>query len=71
MSTKVLRLPDVESITGLSRSTIYKKIKAGTFPKYMKLGSRSTGWLASDVESWVQSCIYGNMSDQSSGGGDE
>lgn len=39
--------------TGLSRSTVYKYIDAGTFPKPRQLGPRRVGWLATDVTSWM------------------
>jgi len=51
---KVLRLPDVKSETGLSRSALYQRIADGTFPKQINLGGRAVGWLASDVESWIK-----------------
>ena len=49
----IIRRRDVESRTGLSRSTIYHYIKEGTFPKPIKLGERAVGWLESEVESWI------------------
>jgi prophage regulatory protein len=39
--------------TGLARSTIYKYIKEGLFPKPISLGSRSVGWIQSEVEEWI------------------
>ncbi len=53
----ILRLPKVMEITGLARPTIYLKIKQGTFPHQLKLGPRAVGWLAADVQSWIESCI--------------
>jgi prophage regulatory protein len=53
----ILRRKEVESRTGLSRSTIYHRIKEGTFPKQIKLGARSVGWLESEIESWIATCI--------------
>ena len=50
---RFLRLPDVKSRTGLSRSSIYAKIKQGIFPKYINLGARSVGWLESEVNEWI------------------
>jgi len=54
---KMLRRPSVESITGLSRSSIYAKMADGTFPKPIKLGERSVAWLESDVQGWLNECI--------------
>lgn len=53
----ILRLPQVKGHTGLSRSSIYAGIKAGTFPSPVKLGERAVGWTASSIEAWVQSRV--------------
>jgi prophage regulatory protein len=52
-TVKILRRPEVETRTGLSRSTIYAKINANEFPKGIRLGRRAVGWLESDVASWI------------------
>jgi prophage regulatory protein len=49
----ILRLKNVKNRTGLSRSTIYERIKAGTFPVQVMLGPRSVGWLESDINAWI------------------
>ncbi|MDE1008874.1 MAG: AlpA family transcriptional regulator [Paraburkholderia fungorum] len=46
----ILRRKQVEQVVGLSRSTIYQRIKDGTFPKPIPLGGRLVGWRASDIE---------------------
>ncbi len=51
---RILRRPDVTSITGLSRSTIYALMEKGAFPKQVKLGSRAVGWLESEIENWLR-----------------
>ncbi|MCL4671257.1 helix-turn-helix transcriptional regulator [Burkholderia pseudomallei] len=38
---------------GLSKSEIYRRIQAGTFPKPIPLGARAVGWLESDVNTWI------------------
>jgi prophage regulatory protein len=48
-----LRRKQVETRTGLSRSTIYQYIKDGAFPKPVPLGPRAVGWLESDVSQWI------------------
>lgn len=50
---KILRMKQVIEVTGLSRSTIYNFIKAGTFPPPRKLGLRAVGWPASAIFEWV------------------
>jgi prophage regulatory protein len=57
MAYKILRLPAVKTLTGLSRSTVYHKISIGDFPKAISLGSRAVGWLESDVEAWIEKQI--------------
>lgn len=50
----ILRRRRVEERTGLSRSTIYEKIKAGTFPAQITLGGlRSVGWIESEIDGWL------------------
>ncbi|MBR9856360.1 MAG: AlpA family transcriptional regulator [Gammaproteobacteria bacterium] len=50
---RFLRLKDVIDKTGLSRSTIYRQIAEGCFPKGVSLGGKATGWLESEVENWM------------------
>ena len=57
MDQIILRLPQVQNITGAKRSTIYAWIKEGTFPKPVRLGERSVGWLKTEVQAWVNSRI--------------
>ncbi|MEZ5548080.1 MAG: AlpA family transcriptional regulator [Pseudomonadales bacterium] len=56
MSLRILRLKEVQQMTGLSRSTIYAEIAKGKFPKQVKLtGARSVGWHESAINQWVES----------------
>lgn len=48
-----LRRRQVETRTGLSRSTIYQYVKDGVFPKPVPLGPRAVGWLESEVNEWI------------------
>jgi prophage regulatory protein len=57
MGNKVLRLKAVKDLTGLSRSSIYAMIKNREFPSNISLGSRSVGWLESDIQKWIDSRI--------------
>ena len=54
---KVLRLNAVVLATGLARSTIYKLIGSGEFPRSVPLTVRSVGWIESEVAAWIQSRI--------------
>lgn len=53
MAERILRRPDVEARTGLSRSTLYAWMAAGDFPKPVALGARLVGWRESDIEAWL------------------
>lgn len=56
MSVRILRLKEVQRMTGLSRSTIYAEIAKENFPKQVKLtGTRSVGWYESVVVEWIES----------------
>jgi prophage regulatory protein len=51
---RIMRLPEVKAMTGLSRSTIYFRIDLGTFPKQVSLGGRAVGWLEHEIQEWLQ-----------------
>lgn len=50
---RIIRLKEVIDCTGLGRSTIYKYIAEGSFPKPVSLGDRSVGWVESEVQDWI------------------
>ena len=50
---RILRRPQVEARTGLSRSTSYAKISAHSFPKSVRLSVRAAGWIESEIDSWL------------------
>ena len=54
MVSPILRRPDVQAVTGLSRSTIYKWMNEGSFPKPVKLGPRAVGWREADINDWLE-----------------
>lgn len=43
--------------TGLSRSHIYALAQQGKFPKPTKLSERSSAWVESEVQEWIESRI--------------
>ena len=53
----VLRLPEVISQTGLSRSAIYQRVADGSFPKQFSLGGRAVGWEESSIQNWIKQCL--------------
>ncbi len=52
---RILRRKQVESRTGLSRSTIYARIAEGSFPRPINLGGgRAVGWIEAEIDAWLQ-----------------
>lgn len=49
----LLRRHQVEGLTGLSRSTIYRLANQGDFPRPVRLGQRSVAWRESEVRAWI------------------
>ena len=64
---RLIRLPEVLSRTGYGRTTIYRKMEDGSFPKSVKLGgppkdpeafdSRAVAWIEDEVDQWIESRI--------------
>lgn len=59
---RLLRRKEVESKTGLSRSSIYARMAAGTFPLAVDLGGRAVAWMENEVDSWVLARIAARSS---------
>ena len=51
--TGFLRQPQVLVFVPISRSTLWRRIQAGTFPGPVKLSARVTAWRAEDVRNWI------------------
>jgi prophage regulatory protein len=57
MIRKILRLPQVIEAVGETRSTIYKRISDGEFPKPVKLGAKSVGWVEEEIAAYNEARI--------------
>lgn len=58
MTTRIMRIAEVIETTGLSKTTIWRRVRDGEFPVPLKLGSlktRSVGWREEDIEEWLDS----------------
>ena len=55
MSESILRLPEVQTRTGLSRSSIYEKLSQNPpqFPEPISLGKRAIGFVESEINEWI------------------
>jgi len=51
----LVRLRQLISIVGLSRSTIYRLVKAGNFPKPIRIGISSLAWRMDEIHEWIDS----------------
>ena len=56
-SDRFVRRPEVEFRTGLKRSTMYMRIKQGSFPRPIPLGPPRGCLLASEVDAWIEGRI--------------
>jgi len=50
----LLRRKQVEARTGLGRTTIYNRMKAGSFPRAVNIGLRAVAWYEGDIEAWIE-----------------
>lgn len=53
----ILKQPQVSSLTGLTKSSLYRLIADNKFPKQRKLseGGRATGWFSDEIQEWIDS----------------
>ena len=54
---RVIRLPEVLRITGISKSHLYSLLKEDDFPRQILLGKRSVGWSQASIHAWIQARI--------------
>ena len=50
---RILRIRTVLLRTGLSRSTLYRKIQDGSFPRQVQISVHGAGWRESAINSWI------------------
>jgi prophage regulatory protein len=55
MNDQMLRPPEVMERTGLSRTTLWRRVRAGSFPAPKELGENSIGWPAAEIDKWCSS----------------
>lgn len=54
---RLLRLPDVEALAGIKKSTIYQLMREGKFPNCVRISRRLSVWPESAVLTWVNARI--------------
>lgn len=52
---EVIRFKELKDAVGLSRSTVWRMERAGTFPARVQLSRNSVGWYKADVDAWLRS----------------
>lgn len=60
---RILRLKVVLERTGLTRSTLYRKMQIGTSPKQLRISVRCAGWRESDLEAWLCNPVFYSTAD--------
>jgi prophage regulatory protein len=64
MAQQIRKLLEVKNTTGLSGSSIYRMASTGKFPKPIKIGVRSSGWIASEVDQWLDDRITASRNEE-------
>jgi prophage regulatory protein len=54
----ILRIQTVLKRTGLSRSTMYRKMENGTFPRNVRISTRCVGWRESAIAEWLKNPMF-------------
>ena len=54
---RLMRVPEVLSRVGFSRTTLYERIKEGSFPDRVKIGLRSVAFVESEIDAWIENTI--------------
>lgn len=54
---RLIRVPEVLSRVGFSRTTLYERIKEGSFPDRVKIGLRSVAFVESEIDAWIEKVI--------------
>ena len=60
---RLIRLPEVRRRVGLGRSTIYRLMDLGAFPKARKLGLRAIAWSEAEVDGWIEGKLTNRTKD--------
>jgi prophage regulatory protein len=56
-AVRLLRFPAVRDRTGLSRSTIWRLERQGTFPKHHRISANAVAWVEEEIANWIRSKV--------------
>lgn len=59
---RLIKLAEVERLTGLAHAWIYELIRRGQFPSQIKVGARASRWVEADVQAWIEARIASSRS---------
>lgn len=55
---KLIKLPEVLALCAISKTTLYRLVNEGDFPKPVQLsGKRSVAWRFREIEAWIESRV--------------
>ena len=60
----ILRFPSIKSETGLSRTTVHRRIHEGLFPRPVSLGAKAVGWPAAEIAALNAARIAGKSNEE-------
>lgn len=64
MYSRFMKIGAVQSAVSLSKTELYRRIAAGTFPKPVRLGPQRVAFLEKDVENWILARIAGGQENE-------
>ena len=53
----IIKLPEVLAMAKISKSTLYRFIQLGDFPRPIRLGSRARAWRKTEILEWIDSRV--------------
>ncbi|MEE9458239.1 MAG: AlpA family phage regulatory protein [Candidatus Bathyarchaeia archaeon] len=63
LEDRIIRFPELKRLVGLSKSTISRKEREGSFPQRVHIGTRCVGWILGEIYRWMdhQKIIEGKL----------
>ncbi|WP_043345505.1 helix-turn-helix transcriptional regulator [Cupriavidus basilensis] len=59
---RIIRMPEVRTLVGLSEGAIHERIREKKFPSPIKLG-RASGWIEEEIQAWIDAQIKATRGD--------
>jgi prophage regulatory protein len=60
---KIYRKKELCELFGISSTTLYRRVRAGAFPKPIQVSENVVGWLSADVEKWFNDLVKNQRSE--------